>query len=571
MTTSNIEQNGNQVNEAAEMAASFAEMLDEYDYTRPQRGQIIQGKILRIEDDAIFMDVGAKRDAIVPHSDLDLLSEELIESLETGREIPVYVLRTPMGDEELLVSINKGLEQQDWDRAEELIKEDETVELDVVGYNKGGLLVQFGQLQGFVPNSHVPELRYGGSPAQIESRKAKKVGERLLLKVLEVHQQRRRLIFSAKAAHKEQRKRRLRELEVGSAVEGRVANIVKYGAFVDLGGGVSGLLHVSEMAWHRVEHPSEILSVGDELEVEIQDVDVDRERVSLSRKAVMPNPWHTIEQRHNIGDLVEGTVTNVEDFGAFVEVQAGVVGLVHVSEIDIYGPATIKDIIRPGDEVLVRILDIDPYEERLSLSLRRVTPEEQIEWMRRHESEEEEVEAEEDGLDVEPEAEAEAELEADAEAEIEAEVDAETEIEAEAETEVETETEAVAEAEVDAETEVEAEAETEIETEAEAEAATEDETEAVEDDADVETETAEPAGEEPEDTGEAEPDADAGEPLIPDSEAIAEAETVAEVTKAIADELEPGADEVEDDEPAQENESTDDETAPVTDEAEPVT
>jgi small subunit ribosomal protein S1 len=389
MTTNNSEQNGAQVNETMMDAATFAEMLDDYDYQLPKRGQIIQGKILRVEEDAVFMDVGAKRDAIVPHTDLDRLTEDLIQSLEKGNEIPVYVLKTPTGDEELLVSINKGLEQKDWDRAEVLLEEDETVELDVVGYNKGGLLVQFGQLQGFVPNSHVPSLRYGGNQSQIESRKAKKVDDRLLLKVLEVNQQRRRLIFSAKAAQKEQRRRLLENLEVGSIVEGRVANIVKYGAFVDLGGGVSGLLHVSELAWHRVDHPSEELSVGEELEVQIQDVDVDRERVSLSRKAVLPNPWDTIEERYNIGDLIAGRVTNVEDFGAFVEVQSGVVGLVHVSEIEIYGPATIKDIVRPGDEVLVRIIDIDPYEERLSLSLRRVTSEEQIEWMRRHEQEEE--------------------------------------------------------------------------------------------------------------------------------------------------------------------------------------
>jgi small subunit ribosomal protein S1 len=389
MTTDSSEQSGNEVNETMD-AATFAEMLDDYDYQLPKRGQIVQGKILRVEDDAVFMDVGAKRDAIVPHTDLDRLTEEMIQSLEKGNELPVYVLRTPSGDEELLVSINKGLEQKDWDRAQTLMKEDSTVELDVVGYNKGGLLVQFGQLQGFVPNSHVPSLRYGGSQSQIESRKARKVDERLLLKVLEVDQQRRRLIFSAKAAQKEQRRRMLEELQVGSIVEGRVANIVKYGAFVDLGKGVSGLLHVSEMAWHRVDHPAEELDVGEELEVQIQDVDVERERVSLSRKAVLPNPWDTIEERYNIGDLIAGRVTNVEDFGAFVEVQSGVVGLVHVSEIEIYGPATIKDIIRPGDEVLVRIIDIDPYEERLSLSLRRVTSEEQIEWMRRHEQEEEE-------------------------------------------------------------------------------------------------------------------------------------------------------------------------------------
>jgi small subunit ribosomal protein S1 len=417
MTTSVTEQNGSN-RETTDAAVSFAELLDQYDYTLPQRGQILQGEVLRVEEDAIFMDVGAKRDAIVPHTDLDRLEDDLIQSLKKGAEIPVYVLKTPVGDEELLVSINKGLEQKDWDRAATLVDQDETLELEVVGYNKGGLLVRFGQLEGFVPNSHVPDLRYGGSQAQVESRKARQVGETLLVKVLEVNQQRRRLIFSAKAAHKEQRKRRLENLEVGSIVDGRVANIVNYGAFVDLGGGVSGLLHVSELAWHRVEHPSKVLSVGEELQVEIQEVDVERERVSLSRKAVLPNPWDTIEERYNIGDLIAGTVTNVEDFGAFVEVQSGVVGLVHVSEIEIFGPATVHDIIRPGDEVLVRIIDIDPYEERLSLSLRRVSSEEQIEWMRQH--------AEDEGEEAEAQAEESTETEATAEAETIAE---ETEVE----------------------------------------------------------------------------------------------------------------------------------------------
>lgn len=386
MTTTIKEQNGNHV-ETNDAAMSFAEMLDQYEYVLPERGQILQGEIIRIEEDAVFMNVGAKRDAIVPHTDLDRLDEELINSLKTGSEIPVYVLRTPVGDEELLVSINKGLEQKDWTRAEELVETEETLELPVCGYNKGGLLVQFGQLEGFVPNSHVPDLRYGGAHAELESIKARRVGETLLVKVLEVDQERRRLIFSAKAAHKEHRRRKLEELEIGSTITGRVANIVNYGAFVDIGGGVSGLLHVSELAWHRVEHPSKVLNVGDEIEVEIQEVDVDRERVSLSRKAVMPNPWDTIEKRHNIGDLITGRVTNIEDFGAFVEVQKGVVGLVHVSEIDIFGPATIQDIVHPGDEVLVRIIDIDPYEERLSLSLRRVSSEEQIEWMRQQQNE----------------------------------------------------------------------------------------------------------------------------------------------------------------------------------------
>lgn len=503
MTTTIEEQNGNNV-ETNEAAATFAEMLDEYEYTLPQRGQILQGEIIRIEDDAVFMNVGAKRDAIVPHTDLDRLDEELIESLQTGNQIPVYVLRTPVGDEELLVSINKGLEQKDWTRAEELIDQDETLELTVCGYNKGGLLVQFGQLEGFVPNSHVPDLRYSGAHAEMESRKAKRVGETLLVKVLEVDQQRRRLIFSAKAAHKEQRRRRLQNLEVGSIISGRVANIVNYGAFVDIGGGVSGLLHVSEIAWHRVEHPSKILTVGEELDVEIQNVDVDRERVSLSRKAVIPNPWDTIEQRHNIGDLIEGRVTNIEDFGAFVEVQKGVVGLVHVSEIDIYGPATIHDIIQPGDEVLVRIIDIDPYEERLSLSLRRVTSEEQIKWMQKQREAEEAAEAEAAAelgeseaaaeLDELDEAEAAPELAEDAAIEETAEEAAQPEATA-AEAEVDVEeaedatVEETAEAELPEASAAEAEADVE---EAEAEEdSVEEEQEAAEEEAPAEVATAE--------------------------------------------------------------------------------
>ncbi len=380
--TTDIPEN-NQLHSLEEEKASFAAMLDDYEYSMPERGRIVRGTIIRVADDVVFLDVGAKRDAIVPRDDLERLEPELVASLERGQELPVYILTSPEGDGDLLVSINKGLEQEDWERAEQLMDEETTVELEVVGYNKGGLIVQFGQLQGFVPNSHVPDLRYGGGQTAAESRKARKMGEELLLKVLEVDQDRRRLILSAKAAHKEHRHRTLEELEVGSVVSGRVANIVKYGAFVDLGGGVSGLLHVSEMAWHRVDHPSEALSVGEEIDVQIQDVDVERERVSLSRKAVLPNPWDTVEERYNIGDLVEGRVTNVEDFGAFVEVQSGVVGLVHVSEIDVFGPAKITDVVHESDLVLVRIIDMEPAEERLSLSLRRVTPEEQIAWMQR--------------------------------------------------------------------------------------------------------------------------------------------------------------------------------------------
>jgi small subunit ribosomal protein S1 len=287
-----------------------------------------------------------------------------------------------VGDEDLLVSLNKGLEHQDWVDAKEYLADEELLELEVIGHNKGGLMVAFGHLRGFVPISHVPQLQNIHNQQTLASRKAKLVGKALPLKVIEVDRKRRRLVLSAKRAQKEVRKQRLLELKQkeGETITGRITNLVKFGAFVALDG-VEGLIHISEIAWHKVDKPAEILTPSEEIDVLIQSVDVEKERVSLSRKALLPSPWKLFEETHTAGDLVEGVVTNVMDFGAFVLVADGIEGLIHISEMRGTQNLAPHDVLFPGDTVLVRILKIEPERQRLALSQRRISHHEESEWI----------------------------------------------------------------------------------------------------------------------------------------------------------------------------------------------
>lgn len=357
----------------------YDQFLEDYDYTLPKRGQLLEGQILRIDEDAVIVDVGVKRDAIIPSRDLNMVDKEIVENLKVGDTILVYVLRPPTGDDDLLVSLNKGIEHTHWEVAEQHLESGETLELEVVGENRGGLLVEYKSLRGFVPNSQVPELRRRDRQKAKEA-KREMIGEVLPLKVIEVNRDRHRLILSALAAQEERRKKRLHELEKDQVIFGRVVNIVNFGVFVDLGG-IDGLVHISELDWQRVGHPSEMFKVGDEIQVQVIEVDVERERVSLSRKSLLPSPWDTLAEKYKPGDLIEGTVTKVLDFGAFVELPEGVEGLVHVSEIGYSTTGTPQEVVKAGEEVLVRILDIDKERERISLSMRKVPLEKQIAWM----------------------------------------------------------------------------------------------------------------------------------------------------------------------------------------------
>ncbi len=357
----------------------FKQLLEKYEYPHPQRGDIIQGKILRLEEDIVYVDVGSKRDAMVPYGEVSQLDDTFLANLSRGDEVPVYVTRTPVGDDELLVSLEQGLQQQDWDRAEKIQKSDATIELKVVDHNKGGLIVEFGRIQGFVPNSHVPELQHIRYSKKRQQYKINQIDKTLPLKIIEVNAKQQRFVLSATDAQREQQKLRLKKLNVGDIVRGQIVNIKKYGAFIEIGHGLTGLLHISKITWTHITHPEDVLVHGQDIEVVIDNIDIEKGRISLNRKTLLPDPWEEFAATHQVGDLVDGTVTSIVKYGVFVQVAPGVEGLLHMNEMNIHRDTSPEEALQTGDQLLLWILDLDSKKQRLGLSMRRLsTTKEQI-------------------------------------------------------------------------------------------------------------------------------------------------------------------------------------------------
>lgn len=366
------------------------DLLDQHDYDVPEVGDIRAGIIVSIGSQGIIVDLGLKRDGLVPSSDLAKLEPEERDELKIDDEVFVYILNTDKPDT-LTVSIHLARLNQDWIRAEELLESSEIVEAEVIGYNKGGAIVPFGRLRGFIPISHLSELSPGMSDRKRQQRLAKLRGATLPLKVIEVNRRRRRLVLSQREAQREwdakQREALLAELAEGDRRVGTVSGLRDFGAFVNLGG-ADGLIHISELAWHRVDHPREVLKVGDEVEVYVLKVDKEAQRISLSRKKLLANPWDSVEERYKQNQLVEGTITRLVDYGAFAEIEPGVEGLLHVSQLsrgaNIENPS---EVVQEGETHLLRIVSIDQRRQRIGLSLKAVTAMEQIEWMAQREIE----------------------------------------------------------------------------------------------------------------------------------------------------------------------------------------
>ncbi len=361
---------------------SFSDLLNEYEPEILRKGQFVEGEVLQVKQNVILVDVDAKRTAVVPPQDIARIDEDELAKISKGDEVMLYVIRTPVGDEDLLVSLQKGLQYQDWVDAKEHLVNDEILELEVIGHNKGGLMVSFGNLRGFIPNSHIPELQRISDQQKLTSKKAKFIGQELPLKVIEVDRSRKRLVLSAKEALQEAKKQHLSALKLkeGKKITGKITNVVKFGAFVDLGNGIEGLIHISEIAWEHVDNPSQYLTPGEKVDVLLMSVDIEEERVSLSRKALIPNPWEQFAQKHSVGDALEGLVTNITDFGAFVQVADNIEGLLHISEMHGTRESTPYDLLQAGETVLVRLISIQPKEERIALSQRRITRQEELDW-----------------------------------------------------------------------------------------------------------------------------------------------------------------------------------------------
>jgi len=262
--------------------------------------------------------------------------------------------------------------EQDWRLCYWGLESGETFRLEVTGYNRGGLLVKLNRLQGFVPASQLADLPRYLDAEEREAALANRVGEYLNFKIIEIDQDQNRLILSEQATFSDDwsAKDIWDTLKEGMTCRGRVSNICDFGAFVDLGG-VEGLIHISEMSWRRVNHPSDVLSIGDELEVYILKVDEEQKRVGLSLKRLQPDPWSSVEERYKVGQLVEGTITNVVSFGAFARIEDGLEGLIHISELAEGNFLHPRNVVKEGDVVTVRILSVDSARHRLGLSLRQ--------------------------------------------------------------------------------------------------------------------------------------------------------------------------------------------------------
>jgi small subunit ribosomal protein S1 len=356
-------------------------LKEEYDYKRPKRGDIRYAEVLRIDKDEIIVDIGGKTEGVVPSADLDRMGEEALSEIEVGDKVPVYVLRPESADGDVIVSLNMARTMEDWRKAERLFEEGGVHEGTVAGYNKGGLLVYFGQIRGFVPASQLSGLSRRSSHEDRMGTLSKMEGQELLLKVIEVDRQRRRLIFSERAASREWREKRkdelLNELQEGDIRPGTVRNLCEFGAFVDLGG-ADGLIHISELSWRRVKHAREVLRVGADVEVYVLRVDRERKRIGLSLKRLQPDPWHVAEESYEVGQVVKSVVTNIVDFGAFARVEDGIEGLIHVSELS-DGDFAPRDLVREGEQLYVKILSIDAHRQRMGLSLKQAPSREEVE------------------------------------------------------------------------------------------------------------------------------------------------------------------------------------------------
>jgi len=542
-------------NDLDETAPSMMEQLEEYltdgeyDYQAPKRGDIHTGVVIEISDRGAIVDAGFKRDGIVPASDLDRLDEESLAAIRPGDEIAVAVTKPHDEEGRLILSVYQALVQEDWIKAEEMLENGELYEGEISGYNRGGLLVPFGRIRGFIPSSHTVGMPRGLKGDDRRERLADMVGEQVGLKVIEVDRHRRRLILSQRQARRAwqrtQRKRVMDELAEGKVVSGKVTGITDFGAFVDLGG-ADGLIHISELSWRQVDDPREVVEVGDEVDVYVLSLDWDRTRIALSLKRLKPNPWSEVADHYEVDELVEGRVSRVLDFGAFVQLNLGVEGLLHISEMTGASQLSPTEILKVGQRVLVKIIGIDAHKQRITLSARQVHRDQWERWMAEHQIEEEPEEAAEEPAPAEEGA---AEPSEAVAAPVEAEADME-EPAPEEEAEEPTEPEAVAvpveaepaDEEPEAEPEELVEAAEELEEEPEAEAEVEEPAEA-----------AEELEEEPEAEAEAEEPAEAAEELEEEPEAEAEPEELveaeAEEPEAEAEPQEPVEAEAEEPEP----------------------
>jgi small subunit ribosomal protein S1 len=357
-------------------------LQSDFDVQALRRGQVVEGVIVQLRPSEILVDVGAKSEGVILGRELERLGSEGLSELSEGDSLLVYVVTPEDKNGNPILSISKAQAERDWRDAERMFEAGEIFEGVVSGYNKGGVIVRLGQVRGFVPGSQIVSLRGRRRDQEGDNRLAELVGDQMQLKVIEIDRGRNRLILSERAAMREWRKqskdRLLSELQEGDVRTGEVISICDFGAFVDLGG-ADGLIHLSELSWRRVAHPSEVVKVGEEVEVYVLNVDRERKRIGLSLKRLESDPWSLIAERYHVGQLVEGTVTKLVKFGAFARIyDEDIEGLIHVSELSDERIGHPREVVAEGDIRTLRVIRIDPDKRRIGLSLKRVASSEYL-------------------------------------------------------------------------------------------------------------------------------------------------------------------------------------------------
>src|SRR5579883_1408910 len=350
-------------------------------YGNLRRGDVVDGIVVRVDRDEVLVDIGVKSEAIVPAHETGAPYGDPTRLLKVGDQVVASVIQPEDAEGHVILSLTKAQAERGWRVLQKVFEEGETIEADVVEHNKGGLIANVYGVRGFVPLSQIVDLKRAGSPDEpIENRLATMHGRHLLLKVIEMNRRRNRLILSERAAVQERRAREkerlLVELQEGDVRRGRVTSLCDFGAFVDLGG-ADGLIHLSELSWGQVTHPSQVLKVGEEVDVYVVGVDREKKKVALSLKRLQAEPWTRVAERYHIGQVVKGRITKLAPFGAFAEIDEGVEGLIHISELCEERVTHPKSVLKEGDEVLLRIIRIDAQRHRLGLSLRQAQEEEQ--------------------------------------------------------------------------------------------------------------------------------------------------------------------------------------------------
>jgi small subunit ribosomal protein S1 len=342
----------------------------------PQQGEVRRGQVASVSPSQILVSIGAKSEGVISGKELESLSNDEREALKVGEDIPVYVLNAEDENGNVVLSYKRALEQMTWENVERMLEEQEVIESKITGFNKGGLIVTVGGLRGFVPASQVSAMRRAISTGDTpEQRWGKMVGEPIAVRIVEVDRERRRLILSERAASAESRQslkeRVISELEIGKTYTGRVTSLADFGAFVNVNG-ADGLVHLSELSWERVQHPSEILEVGQEVKVKVINVDREKKRIGLSMRQIDEDPWKSKIKKFSVGQLIEGVITRLTKFGAFARIEGDLEGLIHISEIADHRIEHPKEVLHEGDVKTLRIIRIDPDQHRIGLSLRKV-------------------------------------------------------------------------------------------------------------------------------------------------------------------------------------------------------